>query len=99
MDKHVADAIWMAAREQGTPDAMVETVVEGLLPSIRLVAQHPEAGEDLRVGGCRIGGTPDLPQGTAWPRLCADARRLAEPGAPSGEPLSFLLQVNLAEAA
>jgi hypothetical protein len=99
MDKRVADAIWMAAREHGTSETVVEAVVKGLLPSIRLVAQHPEVGEEVRVGGCRIGGAPDLPQGTAWPRLCADARRIAEPGAPSGAPLSFLLQVNLAEAA
>src|SRR5690349_170759 len=99
MDKRVADAIWMMAREQGTPDVVVEALLEGLLPSIRLVAQHPEVGEEARVGGCRIGGAPDLPQGTEWPRLSADARRLAEPGAPSGEPLSFLLQVNLAETA
>src|SRR5262249_25514537 len=99
MDNRVVDAIWMTAREQGTPDVVVQAVLEGSLPSIRLVAQHPEAGEDARVGGCRIGGAPDLPPGTEWPRVSADARRLAAPGTPSDEPLSFLLQVNLAEAA
>jgi uncharacterized protein YwqG len=99
MDNRVAEAIWTTAREQGTPDVVVETVLGSLLPSIRLVAQQPKAGEEERVGGCRIGGLPDLPQGVEWPRLSTDARSAVEPGPPPGTPLSFLLQVNLAEVA
>jgi hypothetical protein len=93
MDKRVAEVIRTTAREQGTPNTLVEAVLGHLLPSIRLVAQHPKPGEEGRVGGCRIGGAPDLPPGVDWPRLSTD------PEAPPGEPLSFLLQVNLAEVA
>src|SRR4051794_17562521 len=92
MDKRVADVIRTTAREQGTPDVVVEAVLGSLLPSIRLVAQHPKAGEEGGVGGCRIGGVPDLPQGVEWPRLSRGARSIPPP-------LSFLLQVNLAEVA
>src|SRR4051794_10909980 len=97
MDKRVADVIRTTAREQGTPDVVVEAVLGGLLPSIRLVAQQPKPGEEERVGGCRIGGVPDLPQGVDWPRLSTDAQTDADPVAPPGTPLSFLLQVNLKE--
>jgi uncharacterized protein YwqG len=99
MDKRVAEVIWTTAREQGTPDFAVEAVLGNLLPSIRLVPQQPKAGEEGRVGGCRIGGVPDLPQGVEWPRLSTDARSAVDPVPPPGEPLSFLLQVNLAEVA
>src|SRR5437868_4214617 len=93
MDKRVAEVIWTTAHTQGTPDVVVEAVLGHLLPSIRLVAQHGKPGEEARVGGCRIGGAPDLPLGVDWPRLSTD------PGGPPGKPLSFLLQVNLAEVA
>jgi hypothetical protein len=92
-DKRVADVIRTLASELDTSDALVEDVLGHLLPSIRLVPQHPETGERDRVGGCRIGGAPDLPPGVDWPRLPTDS------GSPPGEPLSFLLQVNLAEVA
>jgi hypothetical protein len=97
MDKRVADAIRMTARDHDTPSVLVEAVLKGGVPSIRLVAQHSKLGEKECIGGCRIGGAPDLPQGTEWPRLSRGERRLAEQGAPCGEPLSFLIQVNLAE--
>jgi hypothetical protein len=99
MDKRVADVIWTTARERDTPDVVVEAVLGSLLPSIRLVAQQPKAGEEGRVGGCRIGDVPDLPQGVEWPRPSTEARSDADPVAPPGAPLSFLLQVNLAEVA
>jgi uncharacterized protein YwqG len=44
------------------------------------------------VGGSRIGGLPDLPEGTPWPRLDA----LDEDDLPPA--YSFILQVDLAEA-
>jgi hypothetical protein len=97
-DKRIVDVIRTTAREQSTPDVVVEAVLAGLLPSIRLVAQQPGIGEAGRVGGCRIGGVPDLPPGVEWPRL-ADVQGDADPVAPAGPPLSFLLQVNLAEVA
>jgi uncharacterized protein YwqG len=93
IDKCVADVIWTTARELGTPDGVVEAVLKSVRPSIRLLAQHPKAGEEGRIGGCRIGGAPDLPRGVEWPRLPADD------GSDAGAPLSFLLQVNLAEVA
>jgi uncharacterized protein YwqG len=93
MDKRVLDVIWTTAREQGTPDVVVEAVLDRLLPSIRLLAQHPKTGDEERVGGCRIGGAPDLPLGIDWPRLSTN------PEAPPGQPLSFLIQVSLAEVA
>jgi hypothetical protein len=99
MDKRVADVIWTTARQQGTPDVVVEAVLGSLLPSIRLVAQQPKTGEEERVGGCRIGGLPDLPQGVEWPRLSTYAQTDAPPVALPGTPLSFLLQVNLTEIA
>ena len=51
------------------------------------------------MGGCRIGGVPDLPQGVEWPRLSTDAQSDAGPVAFPGAPLAFLLQVNLTEVA
>jgi uncharacterized protein YwqG len=99
MDKCLADVIWTAAREQGTPDSVVEVVLKNMLPSIRLVPRHPGVGEDGRIGACRIGGVPDLPPGVEWPRLSPDARSDDELYGSQGTPLSFLLQINLAEVA
>jgi uncharacterized protein YwqG len=99
LDKRLAEVIWTTAREQGTPDVVVESALGSLLPSIRLAPQHPKAGEDERLGGCRIGGVPDLPQGVEWPRLSTEARSNVVPASSVGAPLSFLLQVNLAEVA
>ncbi len=99
MDNRVAEVVRATAREQGTPEVVAEAVLGGLLPSIRLVAQRPKAREEDRVGGCRIGGLPDLPQGVEWPRLSTGVRGAAGPAPSPGTPLSFLLQVNLAEVA
>jgi hypothetical protein len=52
----------------------IKAVLGNLPPSIRLVPQQPVAGQEEGVGGCRIGGTPDSPQGVEWPRLSTDAR-------------------------
>ena len=84
IDRRVEHVIRALGRETQVPMDIVETVVRRALPSIRLVPQFPSEMEAPAVGGCRIGGAPDLPRGVEWPRI-------------STTPLSFLLQVDLAE--
>jgi uncharacterized protein YwqG len=96
-DKRVLDVIHHLARETDTPAVVVDAVVRRLLPSIRLVPQ-PLKAEDERVGGCRIGGAPDLPAKVEWPRLSAAVGEPMPEDFPD-DPLPFLLQVNLAEVA
>jgi hypothetical protein len=98
VDKRFADlrenavaAIRAWGEETGTADATLTRIVESLLPSIRLV---PRKGGTSRQGGSRIGGLPDLPAGVPWP-LRAPARGRS----PESPPMSFVLQVNLAEVA
>jgi uncharacterized protein YwqG len=86
---------------QGMPAAMVEAIIGLLWPSIRLI---PEAAQDTNLGRSRIGGLPDLPEGHDWPAYEKLPEHLPT-WAPAtwdvllGQPLSFLLQVNLAEVA
>lgn len=99
IDERVANVIRAIGRETDAPPEIVEAVVRGALPSIRLVAQFPGAGQAPRLGGCRIGGLPDLPAGVHWPRLSA-ALNSGPSGMPrEDEPLWFLMQVNLSEVA
>lgn len=98
-DKHVIEVIRALGRETDVPEELVEAVVRRALPSIRLVPRFSQEAEALPVGGCRIGGAPDLPQGVEWPRLSTDGRSETAPVASPGAPLSFLVQVNLAEVA
>ncbi len=72
-------------------------------PSVRLIASRVADGEGLPLGASRIGGTPDLPDGTAW--ACASEVDTRDEGwnvegkpMPSF-PLPFLAQVNFAEIA
>lgn len=60
-----------------------DSLVELARPSVRLV---PDATTPARSGASRLGGSPDLPFSTDWPRH-------------EGHPLSFIAQVNLAETA
>jgi uncharacterized protein YwqG len=98
-DKRVIEVIRAVGRETDVPEDIVEGVLRRTLPSIRLVPQFPREAEPLQLGGCRIGGEPDLPQGIEWPRLSTDAQYYADSVAPVGAPLSFLLQINLVEVA
>jgi uncharacterized protein YwqG len=51
------------------------------------------------LGGSRIGGLPDLPEDAAWPVYPGPQQSDAAWEGLKGEPLAFLLQVNLAEVA
>ncbi|MGL5858507.1 MAG: YwqG family protein [Angustibacter sp.] len=66
-------------------DEYADRIVAAALPSARLVSQSAPAG-DLPVGVSRLGGAPDLVDGTDWP-VGADG------------PLSFIAQVDLAAVA
>lgn len=90
------------------PRPQVEVVVEALVPTLEF-RPAPKGGGDP--GGTRIGGTPDLPPGLAWPRRAkpADVEAIARRGnAEAGEemrrhfrrelPYAFFAQVDLGEA-
>jgi uncharacterized protein YwqG len=65
-------------------------LADSLLPAVRYASRRcPDAAMDI--GDTKVGGAPDLPQGTPWPMWTK----------PDGErrPLQFFAQVNLAEAA
>jgi uncharacterized protein YwqG len=82
--------------EQGMPPVMAEAIIRLLRPSIRLL---PQPAQETRLGGSRIGGLPDLPEGAQWPAYPGPSKPDAAWEAFKGEPLAFLLQVNLAEVA
>jgi uncharacterized protein YwqG len=93
--QYVAQVIREESSQYCVPDAIVEAVLERLLPSIRLLPQHPEEADAARVGCSRIGGLPDLPSGVHWP--CASAQLSTGRTHLAEQPLSFLMQLNLAE--
>lgn len=89
--------------------AQVDTIVGALVPTLTL---RPIKGGPVELGGTRIGGTPDLPPGLAWPRraLPADVEEIAKRGNADAAaemrahfkrqaPYCFLAQVDLAKAA
>ena len=93
--QHVAQVIREESSQYSVPDAIVEAVLDRLLPSIRMLPQHPEEADAARVGCSRIGGLPDLPSGVLWP--CISAQPSSGRTHLAGQPLSFLMQLNLAE--
>src|SRR5437870_423220 len=99
VDKRVVDVIQGLGRQTDAPPEVVEGVLRGTLPSIRLVAQFPKSGEAPRLGGSRIGGLPDLPEGIKWPRLAAVLKSADPVRQRKDEPLWFLMQLNLTEIA
>src|SRR5262245_49418102 len=96
IDKRALDAVRFVAKQEDTPDDVVKAVVARMLPSIRLVPQV--AAEELPLGASRIGGCPDLPKGTNWPRR-SDAAGEDPAEWEDNSPLRFIMQVNLAEVA
>ena len=88
--------------------AEVERLLSHLAPQLWL---GPAEGDDTRLGCTRLGGGPDLPQGTAWPLrpVPADAdKKIAELGQHFAWiarqvgrelPFEFLAQIDLSENA
>ncbi len=97
IDNRVVAAIYSVGHETDAPPEIVESVARRVLPSIRLIAQFPKGGEKSRLGGCRIGGLPDLPSGVEWPRLSGVQKEYPSKCSSRDEPLWFLMQINLAE--
>lgn len=91
----------------------VEMIVGALVPTLVFrPLPRDKAGDEQGLGGTRIGGTPDLPPGLAWPRRTnpADGEAIAgRDNAEAGEemrrhfrkelPYAFFAQVDLGEAA
>ncbi|MEO4000412.1 DUF1963 domain-containing protein [Mesorhizobium sp. CAU 1732] len=86
----------------------VDLLMNALVPSVRF---RVDADGDGRVGGTRMGGTPDMPAIRAWPARPApeNAREIAERGGPDGledrlrhleadMPYAFIAQIDLEEA-
>lgn len=102
-----ADAQAQLAPQFSRPQ--VEMVVGALVPTLVFRPLPGDAaGDGKRLGGTRIGGTPDLPPGLAWPRRAkpADGEAIAKRGnAEAGEemrrhfrkelPYAFFAQVDL----
>ncbi len=91
------------------PAHRVEQVVKALVPTIVL---QPDPKAVSRPGMTRLGGVPDLPAGTQWPRPAAPANveELARRGnadaadmmrrhLKAGLPYTFMGQIDLAQAA
>jgi uncharacterized protein YwqG len=67
--------------------AEAEQLRELAQPSVRLMAgPRSETHSDVRIGGSKIGGYPDLPPDTAWPRF-------------GQRPLAFAAQIDLEDVA
>lgn len=75
---------------------LAATIAELALPSIRLHA-HAASEHRIAVGASKIGGHPDLPIGTPWPRRAFPFKDPALE--PETIPFAFVAQINLAEVA
>jgi uncharacterized protein YwqG len=98
-DKRILDVIEATARENAAERLAVDALVRRLLPSVRLIPQNPSTDAGPRLGGCRIGGCPDLPAKVNWPRLSTAWKLDPEELDDADDPLPFLMQINLAETA
>ena len=72
---HSVEALRLSLREQGFDAAMVEALAAASRPAILLTTDG--VAENLAPGASRIGGRPDLPPDSHWPRrpAYADAAR------------------------
>jgi hypothetical protein len=73
-------------KQHGLREAAVTAVVNSAKPSLSLTTVREEDENRIPIGATRIGGSPDLPHGTAWPTA-------------QGVNFRFIAQVNLREAA
>lgn len=85
----------------GMSSSISEALVRMLRPSIRLV---PDPKIKPTIGCSRIGGAPDLPEGMKWPVYEKHPDPLprydiADWSILLGQPLAFMMQINLAEVA
>jgi uncharacterized protein YwqG len=77
-------------------DHVAEAIAGYAVPSLEMSAA---ASATVPVGATKIGGRPDLPNQTAWPRRSDRVREGAMEPVLGAIPLAFLAQVDLAEAA
>jgi uncharacterized protein YwqG len=75
---------------------VAEAIAGYAVPSLEMSVAASTA---VPVGATKIGGRPDLPEETAWPRRLDRVREVAMEPKLGAIPLAFLAQVNLAEAA
>jgi len=94
------DSLWAGLRDHIAkhPGLSALDLPALALPSARLVTQRVPQ-DQIGLGESRIGGVPDLPQGTEWPRWLPSAQRdniLGQPRNPEHpEPLGFIAQIDL----
>ena len=75
---------------------LAEAIADYAVPSLEMSAA---ASTTVPVGATKIGGRPDLPEETAWPRRSDRIRERAMEPVLGTIPLAFLAQVELQEAA
>jgi uncharacterized protein YwqG len=92
----VGDQVARAKRMEGAKTELAQQAAEcglsriwpnlekELQPSIRMTSRASD-GEQMPIGVSKIGGLPDLPAGTEWPRW-------------NGVPLAFIAQLNMIDA-
>src|SRR5262249_50192197 len=81
---------------QGISPSVIEATIQLLRASVRLI---PQPSQETGLGRSRIGGLPDMPEGADWPLYSGPPQPDPKWEALKGQPLSFLLQVNLVEVA
>src|SRR5215218_5327230 len=80
----------------GLRDHVAEAIAGYAVPSLEFSAA---TSTTVPMGATKIGGRPDLPKETPWPRRSNRVREVAMEPVLGAIPLAFLTQVDLAEAA